>query len=67
VNQQGNPLRYAQVAIAQHCIGIALLLLGILAPFTLGATTADERFIIMIGFSPIAVIGGFLVYNVSSD
>jgi hypothetical protein len=43
-------------------LGVAFLLLGILAPFTLGATTADERFIIMIGFSPIAVIGGFLVY-----
>jgi hypothetical protein len=43
-------------------LGIAFLLLGVLAPFTLGATTADERFIITIGFSPIAVIGGFLVY-----
>jgi hypothetical protein len=43
-------------------VGVAFLLLGVLAPFTLGATTADERFIIMIGFSPIAVIGGFLVY-----
>ncbi len=43
-------------------VGVAFLLLGVLAPFTLGATTADERFIIMIGFSPIAVIGGLLVY-----
>jgi len=43
-------------------LGAVFLLLGVLAPFTLGATTADERFVIMIGFSPIAVIGGLLVY-----
>ncbi len=49
-------------ASAGLALGIAFLLLGVLAPFTLGATTADERFIIMIGFAPIAVIGGFLVY-----
>ena len=63
LTQRRSPLS----ASAGLALGVALLLLGILAPFTLGATTADERFIIMIGFSPIAVIGGFLVYNVSSD
>jgi hypothetical protein len=58
LTQRRSPLS----AGAGLALGIAFLLLGILAPFTLGATTADERFIIMIGFSPIAVIGWFLVY-----
>ncbi|PJF48197.1 MAG: hypothetical protein D6709_03855 [Chloroflexi bacterium] len=42
-------------------LGAAFVLLGILAPFTLGATTADERFVIMLGFAPITVIGFFLI------
>lgn len=42
-------------------LGAAFVLLGILAPFTLGATTADERFIIMLGFAPITVVGFFLI------
>ncbi|MDW8352108.1 MAG: hypothetical protein RML99_09365 [Anaerolineae bacterium] len=42
-------------------LGVAFVLLGMLAPFTLGATTADERFIIMLGFAPITVVGFFLI------
>lgn len=42
-------------------LGVAFVLLGVLAPFTLGATTADERFVIMLGFAPIAVVGFFLI------
>lgn len=42
-------------------LGAAFVLLGMLAPFTLGATTADERFVIMLGFAPITVIGFFLI------
>ncbi|GIV83885.1 MAG: hypothetical protein KatS3mg052_0892 [Candidatus Roseilinea sp.] len=42
-------------------LGAAFALLGMLAPFTLGATTADERFVIMLGFAPITVIGLFLI------
>lgn len=42
-------------------LGAAFVLLGLLAPFTLGATTADERFIIMLGFAPITVVGFFLI------
>lgn len=42
-------------------LGITFVLLGILAPFTLGATTADERFIIMLGFAPVTVVGFFLI------
>ncbi len=42
-------------------LGIAFVLLGMFAPFTLGATTADERFIIMLGFAPITVVGFFLI------
>ena len=42
-------------------LGLAFALLGLLAPFTLGATTADERFIIMLGFAPITVVGFFLI------
>lgn len=42
-------------------LGAAFVVLGLLAPFTLGATTADERFIIMLGFAPITVVGFFLI------
>jgi len=42
-------------------LGVGFVLLGLLAPFTLGATTADERFIIMLGFAPITVVGFFLI------
>lgn len=42
-------------------IGLAFVLAGLLAPFALGATTADERFLIMLGFAPISVIGFFLI------
>lgn len=42
-------------------LGAAFVLLGVLAPFTLGATTADERFVIMLGFAPITVVGFFLI------
>jgi hypothetical protein len=42
-------------------LGVAFVLLGVLAPFTLGATTADERFVIMLGFAPITVVGFFLI------
>jgi hypothetical protein len=42
-------------------LGVGFVLLGLLAPFTLGATTADERFILMLGFAPITVVGFFLI------
>jgi hypothetical protein len=42
-------------------LGASFVLMGLLAPFTLGATTADERFVIMLGFAPITVVGFFLI------
>lgn len=46
-------------------VGIALSVVfiaaGLLAPFLLGAANADERFLIMLGFVPITVIGFFLL------
>lgn len=42
-------------------IGLAFALAGLFAPFMLGATTADERFVIMLGFAPITVVGLFMI------
>lgn len=45
--------------------GIALSLVfivaGLLAPFLLGAANADERFLIMLGFAPVTVVGFFML------
>lgn len=45
--------------------GIALSLVfivaGLVAPFLLGAANADERFLIMLGFVPISVVGFFML------
>jgi hypothetical protein len=46
-------------------IGIAtsvvFIVAGLIAPFLLGATNADERFLIMLGFIPISVVGFFML------
>jgi hypothetical protein len=46
-------------------VGIALsivfIVAGLVAPFLLGAANADERFLIMLGFVPITVIGFFML------
>jgi hypothetical protein len=42
-------------------IGVVFAIAGVFAPFLLGAVTADERFVIMLGFAPITVIGLFMI------
>jgi hypothetical protein len=42
-------------------VGVGFVLAGLLAPFALGANTADERFIIMLGFAPVCLIGVLLI------
>lgn len=65
-SRRASLLRYSQPRTMKTGWGIAMGLIfviaGILAPFTLGAVTADERFIIMIGFAPIAIVGLFMIF-----
>jgi len=42
-------------------LGDSFVLMGSLVPFTLGATTADERFVIMLGFATLTGVGFFLI------
>jgi hypothetical protein len=42
-------------------LGALFVLAGFVAPFVLGATSADERFIIMLGFAPVVVVGFFML------
>jgi hypothetical protein len=42
-------------------LGAMFVLAGFVAPFVLGATSADERFIIMLGFAPVVVVGFFML------
>lgn len=42
-------------------VGGAFVVAGLTAPVLLGASTADERFLLMIGFAPVTVIGFFLI------
>ncbi|MDW8396066.1 MAG: hypothetical protein RMM31_07470 [Anaerolineae bacterium] len=42
-------------------VGGLFVLAGLSAPVLLGASTADERFLLMIGFAPVTVIGFFLI------
>lgn len=42
-------------------VGLVFIVAGLVAPFTLGATNADERFLIMLGFIPISVVGFFML------
>jgi hypothetical protein len=42
-------------------LGALFVLAGFVAPFGLGATSADERFIIMLGFAPVVVVGFFML------
>jgi hypothetical protein len=42
-------------------LGTLFVLAGFIAPFVLGATSADERFIIMLGFAPVVVVGFFML------
>ena len=41
--------------------GVLFLLAGILAPFVLGQANADDRFLMMIGFAPVAVTGALML------
>jgi hypothetical protein len=71
-NSSANAARRAQLLkpAAGHAslktgAGIALSLVfivaGLVAPFLLGAANADERFLIMLGFVPISVVGFFML------
>jgi hypothetical protein len=42
-------------------VSLVFIIAGLLAPFLLGATNADERFLIMLGFIPISVVGFFML------
>ena len=42
-------------------VSLVFIIAGLLAPFFLGATNADERFLIMLGFIPISVVGFFML------
>jgi hypothetical protein len=42
-------------------LGLTFVLAGFIAPFILGATSADERFVIMLGFAPVVVAGFFMI------
>lgn len=42
--------------------GAAITLAGALGPFLFPSVTPDERFAMMLGFAPVAIAGGILVY-----
>lgn len=42
-------------------VSLVFIVAGLVAPFMLGATNADERFLIMLGFIPISVVGFFML------
>ena len=42
--------------------GGLFLVAGILAPFVLGQANADDRFLMMIGFAPVAVTGALMMW-----
>lgn len=42
--------------------GALFLVAGILAPFVLGQANADDRFLMMIGFAPVAVTGVLMMW-----
>ena len=52
-----SPLR----AGAGIALSLVFIIAGLLAPFLLGAANADERFLIMLGFVPITVVGFFML------
>lgn len=58
---RADPRRQMLKAGSGVVIGLAFALAGLFAPFMLGTTTADERFVIMLGFAPITVVGLFMV------
>ncbi len=41
--------------------GIVFVLAGVIAPFVLGTGDADERFLMMLGFAPVAAVGILLI------
>ncbi len=41
--------------------GVLFLVSGIVAPFVLGQASADERFLMMIGFAPVAITGALMI------
>lgn len=41
--------------------GVLFLVAGIVAPFVLGQASADERFLMMLGFAPVAVTGALMI------
>lgn len=53
-------------SITRRVIGLsfggALALAGLIAPFALPNVSADDRFLMMLGFAPIALIGIFLLW-----
>lgn len=58
---RADPRRQMLKAGSGVLIGLAFALAGLFAPFMLGATTADERFVITLGFAPITVVGLFMI------
>jgi hypothetical protein len=41
--------------------GVVFVLAGVIAPFALGTGNADERFLMMLGFAPVAAVGVLLI------
>ena len=41
--------------------GVLFLVAGVIAPFVLGQASADERFLMMLGFAPVAITGGLMI------
>jgi hypothetical protein len=42
--------------------GVLFVVGGLVAPFVLAGSSADDRFLMMLGFAPIAAIGTFLIW-----
>lgn len=42
--------------------GVLFVVGGLTAPFVLAGSSADDRFLMMLGFAPIAAIGAFLIW-----
>jgi peptidoglycan/LPS O-acetylase OafA/YrhL len=43
-------------------LGMIFLISGLFAPYVLPNVTPDERFLMMIGFAPVAAVGGLLLW-----
>ncbi len=64
--QRAAPAAIKSQSITRRIVGIsfggALALAGLIAPFALPNVSADDRFLMMLGFAPVALIGIFLLW-----